>query len=619
MPDPYHAFRQDLVSSLRQSAQAARAPTKPGLLGAPPPQLDPADYIPVDTSGVGEFPWEWDNLGTFNANTWTFLNTTATKSDQGFVQLKAGLTTWYFNIINATAYLWTDADRATLNTHLSAAQQAQEQMISDYQSMFTPISPADKQTAAAALGLSAVSNLTYVVDYQIAYRWSGHEAAGLPPLSASDIRAAQLDTLFAKAPPKAKQALLPSLRAALKHEEDWATHIDRLWNTSRAIREAVDNTHQPDVTNQSGMYTVDLSGNTIVRHSFAVAPSVSDIRTKLSSPHTMQVSFSANRTAQGDTVVAMTGSTPSQVPEAVIATQDGKGTNKTLFAHDGTGDRAEVTITYHGPAEITVTATPFGQKNATGWFYEHPITEAATNQARNISTGYQFQIPISTVQGGSTGAGLLQKLLVCRQVTLAVVYPNGDLQRLSQSVPTGAGVSATLMGELHLKHSPDHPVTAQVQLDQATGAPSLVMTAGPPGTAGTPGPLAHVIGARVNHPFPQIAPAIRHGTPELHLLATNALTAAPESTPVNALVTAYERIFGPIPASQLSATGSATKEAFITDHVLGAEWSGQQKAGKPALTLTRMRAARNLRSLFPDMPLAGAALLTELHSYLGSG
>ena len=126
MQDPYSAFRRDLVSSLRLSAQATRkvAAGRGGGGMAPTAHVDPVDYIPIDTSGVGEFPWQWNTFGTFNADTWTFLNTIAMVSDQGVLHLTGGLTTWYYNVISATAYLWTDADRTAITKHIANSNAA---------------------------------------------------------------------------------------------------------------------------------------------------------------------------------------------------------------------------------------------------------------------------------------------------------------------------------------------------------------------------------------------------------------------------------------------------------------------------------------------------------------
>ena len=622
MQDPYGAFRRDLVSSLRLSTQAARKLAPSGQANP----LDPVDYVPLDTSGVGDFPWEWNNMGTFSAETWAYLNTIASRTDKGAIRLTGGFSTWYYNIISATAYLWTDQDKADVNTRLAAARTAQGQMISAYQSMFAPISPADRQTAATALGLTTVSNLTYVVDYQIAYRWSGYEAAGKPPLTASEIRASPLASLFVHAPPNAQAALQPSLQAALSHEAAWATTVDRLWNLSRFIRDAADSTASPALTNQSGMYTVDRNGNTDVRHSFAVSPAVEDIRAHLSSSATIQVTFSARRTAQGDTIVNMPGKSGAVVPAEVVSMTSSKGTPRDLFAHDGAGDRAEVRITYHGPAEITVAATPFapsGAEKTTGWYYEHPIVEAATNKVKNVPAGYHFQIPVAGGHGLGAHVGTLQKLLVCRAVTLEVIYPNGDLTRLSKSAPTGTSTGASLMGEMHLQASSHQSVSTQVQTDKQTGAPTLVLKAGPPGSADTPGPLAHVIGARITHPFPKVAPALQKA-PSMHQFSTSTaqigLEGGATTRPAtgDALVALYERTFGDITAAQLKAAKATTNLGFVLHHVLGRAWSGRGRAGKPALSVADMRAARNLRSLFPEMPLEGAEVLTELHTYLSS-
>ncbi|SIT07368.1 hypothetical protein SAMN05421759_1142 [Roseivivax lentus] len=632
MSDPYRALKQSLVATLRRSAGIGGPGARAVLKTAPAQAMAaaPEEFLPVDTSGVGEFPWEWNSFGTFSAETWHFLNTLAARTSDDVIALSAGLTTRYFNLISATAYLWTDQDRAELEQHLTAAAQARSQLVTSYQSLFAPISPTDKAAAAAALGRGPLSNVDYVVEYRIAYEWSGRQAQGLPPLDAAGIRAAWLDSLFAQAPASAPPALLPPLRAALKHEADWAARIDALWNTSHSIRKAAGNTHAPDPGNESGMYTVDRSGVNAVRHSFSVAPSVNAIRADLSAANVLEMSFSAQSAPGGTALVAAPGAAPSHVPASVVALTDAQGAERSLFSHDGAGDKAEIRVQYHGPAEITLDLAPFEADRATGWFFDTPIRQAAANHAQGLPAGYQFQVPVGPVAG--TAFGFLKSLLVCREVTLRVVYPDGDLHRLSQSVPTGAGVSATLLGQMRVTDQAQRPVTARVEPDPGTGAPSLVLNAGAQGQPGTPGPLAHVIGARIARPFAEAAPVLSQRLQTPRLFATAQARVAPQAAapaamplpksqprPADPLVAAYENVFGTIPAAQLSRPGPAAKRDFILTEVLGAEWSGRRRAGRPPLSLAEMREAANLRSLFPDMPLEGAALLTELHDDLARG
>lgn len=636
MSDPYRVLKQSLVANLRQSAGiggprlAAQLRTAPaqtqalGLAGA----LEEEDFLPVDTSGVGEFPWEWNSFGTFSAETWHFLNTLAARTSDDVITLSAGLTTRYFNLISATAYLWTDQDRAELEQHLSKAAQARSQLVNSYQTLFAPISPTDKAAAATALGRGTLSNVGYVVEYRIAYEWSGRKMQGLPPLDAAEIRAAPLDRLFAQAPTSASSALLPPLRAALKHEADWAARIDALWNTAHAIRRAAGNTHAPDPGNESGMYTVDRSGTNEVRHSFSVAPSVNAIRADLSAAKVIEMSFTAQSASGGKVLVSAPGGVQSHVPASVVALSDATGAERSLFSHDGAGDKAEIRVQYHGPAEITLDRAPFEAEQATGWFFDAPVRQAFANHARGLPTGYQFQVPVGPVAGSAFG--VLRSLLVCREVTLRVIYPEGDLHRLSRSAPTGAGVSATLLGQMRVTDQAHRAVTARVEPDPATGAPSLVLTAGKPGQPGMPGPLAHVIGARIARPFAQAAPVPSSRLQMPRLFATAQARAVPQGAspmpgptprprPVDPLVTAYEALFGPIPDARLSRPGLAAKRDFILTDVLGAEWSGRRRAGLPPLSLAQMRDAANLRSLFPDMPLEGAALLTALHDDIAGG
>mgnify|MGYP001792441421 CR=1 FL=1 len=238
------------------------------------------------------------------------------------------------------------------------------------------------------------------------------------------------------------------------------------------------------------------------------------------------------------------------------------------------------------------------------------------------AAGYQFQVPVAGQNLVQPGMGILQKLLVCRGVTLEVTYPNGDAPRLAASAPTGAGTRAKLVGNMHVGASTKRAAVAQVTSDAKTGVPRLVLNVGANGPSDTPGPLAQVIGARINHPYPSAAPALRRrGRGRLHAAPSHAAALATKHKALAsgaALVTQYERSFGTITAAQMQSAGVGSALAYVLQHVLGAIWSGAATKGTPPVTVSAMRAARTLRHLFPQMPMDGSDVLTELHAYLAA-
>jgi hypothetical protein len=200
-----------------------------------------------------------------------------------------------------------------------------------------------------------------------------------------------------------------------------------------------------------------------------------------------------------------------------------------------------------------------------------------------------------------------------------VLCPKGDAQRLKASVPIGLKVSATLLDGINVTGGPRQSHVITLENDPKRGTPIIVLKTEDGGQTGTPGPFAHVIGAQI------YGPSVGDGSPSKRKRSmkmkhfnppgTTLHHATPEGSRKN-IVTVYERIFGPISQDQISSTQFSTKSEFIEIHVIGGEWSGRLKAILPPLALSEMRLAHNLLSLFPDMPLEGAEVLTELQEYL---
>lgn len=619
MQDHYDALKKDLISALNLSMPQSQSHSSSLLKSAVPSLQKPKKYSPIISSGHDKFPWQWNKLGTFNAATWSFLNNIATYSAQDFISLTPGLTTWYYNVISSTAYLWTDEDHATIDSLLASSLRYQEDIISGYFAMFKAIDPLEKKAAALALGLDTINGLTYVVEYLIGFQWSGRQAAGLEPFSNAELRETNLDTLFVKAPKNAREVFLTPLKKMLAYERKWTLKIDALWNMSISIRNAADNTHAPALSNESGMQVVAHDGVNAIKHSFSVLPSVSEIREQLSSSTTMKVTLAAQQSTADDATVSMQSASSVRVPTSFLTLKHKSGRSKALLLHDGTGDKALINITYHGLAEITIKASAFSWQKATGWYYENPLTQAAMNRACNIELGYQFQLPVS--YDLTSGSGLLESLLICRAVTVEVICPNGDLEKLAKNISADSNVSATLFDSVKFEGSTEKPLIAKVTKHKITGAPSITLTSANVENSTILEPLAHIIGATLYQPDNVLStPMKQKSSAKMLNVAAETKYLKPDSriNQEQMLVSVYEQTFGLIQTKQLITAHVSTKFNFIIEYIFGQQWSGCIKNNVAPITITAMRKAKNLRDLFPQMPVAGSNVITKLHEYISS-
>jgi hypothetical protein len=88
------------------------------------------------------------------------------------------------------------------------------------------------------------------------------------------------------------------------------------------------------------------------------------------------------------------------------------------------------------------------------------------------------------------------------------------------------------------------------------------------------------------------------------------------SSALNSLVAAYQGLYGPITAAQMTAAGVTTTIDYIIDYQVRQVWSGTLSAKKPPLNLTS--GVRNLQAMLPNMPTSGQALLSPLSGYINA-
>lgn len=95
---------------------------------------------------------------------------------------------------------------------------------------------------------------------------------------------------------------------------------------------------------------------------------------------------------------------------------------------------------------------------------------------------------------------------------------------------------------------------------------------------------------------------------------SQAQTAA--SAQASALVSTYQGIYGTITPAMLAQAKVTTPLDYVITYQLGSVWSCCQKNGRPPLTWTQMKSARNLASLLECMPASGEPVLQSVQSYL---
>lgn len=356
--------------------------------------LCPTPCMPVDTAGLGNFFWFYQNIdGVFNQGTLDMIDTRVMPGAlPGVVRLSAagGFLNAYVQVAARLTYALGSADLQRVQATAQTAAVAAASVVGTAETVLGPITPAAMDQARKVCGSVAIAGkLDYVITYLMGSVWSGRGAHGLPPLTIDAMTASpDLLSVLPETPANGKAVVTAAvvyLQAAQAVSAIWAQVQLASWRIDRMNRHAGYPT-----TGNGGMATVspwtgvtgpgNQPGYRIARTLAALSADLYDPARVVRVP--MHV---ADENGQPrDYVLELTGYT--YVPIVPYALQD-----------DGSG-----------------------------WYANDPIAAAVTNGMQDV-TGYRFVYPTGYNLGGAAQGGdfgRLTGLLVCQDLrVLPALHP----------------------------------------------------------------------------------------------------------------------------------------------------------------------------------------------------
>lgn len=388
-----------LVCLLRidTGAQAQHNPDGSSLaasLGTAIAELCPTTCIPVDTAGLGNFFWFYQNInGVFNQATLDMIDTRVMPGTvAGVARLSAagGFPNAYAQVVARLVYTLGSADQRRVQQTMQASAVAAASTVAAAEAAFGPITPAALEQARKTCGRIAIeARLDYVITYLMGSVWSGRGAQGLSPLTTEAMTAAPDLLHLLPFTPAAGHAVVAAAGAYLQA----AQAISALWAqvqlASWQIHRLSENTGSPTSAN-GGMATVSPWTGFIApgaQPGYRIARTLMDISTELNDPAR---------------VLRVTMRTP-----------------------DTAGQLRDYVLEVSGYTYIPIVPNAL-QDSGTGWYASAPIAAAAANGTRDV-TGYKFVgAPGYNMQGLADGGnfGRLTGLLVCQDIrVLPTAYP----------------------------------------------------------------------------------------------------------------------------------------------------------------------------------------------------
>jgi hypothetical protein len=176
--------QQEFYSALQAAAEQALA----GIFNQ--------TIYPIQYPAQGDFLWNFQNGNqVFNQGTFDYISANVAPGDaDGTVQISSsgGFPNIYIQLLSKLAYALSNADLSAVNAASRNASAQAQTVVSDYQTTFGQITPAQMALAQTAVGAFAVQTLQdYVIAYVLGYQWSGQQAAAKPPLTYTQMASAR--------------------------------------------------------------------------------------------------------------------------------------------------------------------------------------------------------------------------------------------------------------------------------------------------------------------------------------------------------------------------------------------------------------------------------------------
>ncbi|GEL98152.1 hypothetical protein [Cellulomonas terrae] len=453
---------------------------------------------PVQYPAQGDFAWNWQNANqVFNDRTYGYANVLVQPGDiDGTVQLSpaGGFANAYVGLLNDLVFQLSSTDQAKLTAAQSNATVQAGTIVSDYQTIYGPITDAQR----AAVG--APTKQDYVIGYVLGSQWSG----SAKPLTYTQMASARnLKVLLPLAPASADQ-IITDVAVYLNLMQPVNGLQDQLLNGAWTLAQLKANTTGPTATN-GGMQTFDPnSGATLGWNvGWSVGSSVASINNDLANTgRTIEIDLTTTSSSDNTLGVNVDGQVGFSVGSWLEFSTEASASYD-MSRTSGTSTECSVSIVYAGYSMVPLAPTPWQQATNVGFYATDPVAQAVANSGQDV-TGFQFlsDPPYrlgSVADGGNFG--VLTNLLIANFPTITITYEHADYATFAQSWDEKVSGNLTLFGFIKLGSFSQGAYGSTVTSSTDNSSFTITFSASPEVTS-VPQNLktAYVVGAAVANP-----------------------------------------------------------------------------------------------------------------------
>jgi hypothetical protein len=449
--------------------------------------LNVQNWTPVDSAGMGDLFWYWNNAAIFNTDTWNQFNNVMQYNADGYLQTTDGaaLNTALFNLYLAMAYKLTDADQSQLNDANMKAQGILNTVVGDYTSMFGAIPAANSGTATA--------KLIYITDQILSW--------GTPAPSLADFRISTNPTSLIPNSPIGSDKLISDFMTYLSQTDAAATIQNAINSQNAQVKLSAQNlSPTPAQVKPGWMAAADVTGASSILPYLKIAEPTSSIQNALGGTQGFDVEMMVTKVDEKTVSVSVNGGAGASGWIGWFGLSGGGSASYNSFSFDQNVTQVSLKMSFKGVTKFTpsLSSSAFDIGTNTGWWNPKMINDAANNDP-NVS-GMAFTTPQHYNFDTDGDFGVLDVMAICDMPTIEMVFHNATESSFSSHFSEETHWGVSFLG-IPLGGGSQSYSSSKYQYDSTAGTVTVSMT--PPPSV-IPGNLltsqAYVIGANCAWP-----------------------------------------------------------------------------------------------------------------------
>ncbi|WP_114785887.1 hypothetical protein [Vibrio tetraodonis] len=291
----------------------------------------------------------------------------------------------YLQVMSAISYGLNEQTKQQLAEHQKELETLASELVDVYEYAFNPIAPEYIEKANQALEPykgTVETKLDYVVDYAVAFKWSGHAAKDKPPIAFSKLADANNLSQVLPEMPASGAGVLQKLGLYLHSYQVISAISNGFQHNSSMLKAAISNLQSP-IHDSGGIKTfnpVDGSESKDYQPRYDIGISLADITNSLNSPdRTLGLTLYLDPEKAKSAQQALAGS-------LVFVDDVGRSVDLNSLAK---AEPIKIEISYQGYVYLPIKKDSLSSDGQSGWYFNDPIWQSIQNQGQD-ETGYQL-------------------------------------------------------------------------------------------------------------------------------------------------------------------------------------------------------------------------------------